>query len=203
LPIKPSGNQTPLAMVETAFFSSTACLLCLIGNYLPISKSCLKPLLALPLALVYLRWGKRAGWMSVAVTGLLLLVLIGPIYSILFIIPNGLLGIQLGAFWRWRVSWGWSFSVGGALDAIGSLLRIYVTSITTSENLWGYATNRVGDILRLSSLVEPTDWAVQLMIVGLLFINGMSSLLMTHYVALFLFNRVGAPISNPPKWVKF
>lgn len=207
MPIKSTDNQPPLSLVETAFLSSTACLLCLIGNYLPISKTFLKPLLALPLALVYLRWGKRAGWMSVVVTSLLLLVLNGPIDSVLFTIPHGLIGIQLGAFWRRRIGWVWSIFVGGILDALGLFFRLWMTSIMSGVNLWAYATSRISDILseileKSASLVEPSPWAVQLVLMVFLFISGMSSLLGTHYVALFLFKRIGESISSPPAWIR-
>jgi uncharacterized protein YybS (DUF2232 family) len=51
----------------------------------------------IPIALVYLRWGSRASWMSALVSGLLLSVLMGPTRSILFVIPFGIMGVQLGA----------------------------------------------------------------------------------------------------------
>jgi uncharacterized protein YybS (DUF2232 family) len=207
LPIKSSGNQPPLALVETAFLSSTACLLFLILNYLQIGKTFLKSLLALPLALVYLRWGKRAGWMSVVVTSLLLLVLAGPVNSILFTIPHGLLGIQLGAFWRRRISWGWSIFVGGILDTLGFFLRLHLSSILIDEDLWSYTINRASDILswvleKSGILAEPSYWGIQLVIIGLVFINGLQSSLVTHYAALLLFKRIGEPISSPPAWIK-
>jgi uncharacterized protein YybS (DUF2232 family) len=202
LPIKSSGDQPPLALVETAFLSSTACLLCLIGNYLPMSKQFLKPFLALPIAFVYLRLGKRAGWMSVVVTSLLLLILAGPDNSILFTIPNGLLGIQIGAFWRRRISWGWSIFVGGILDTFGLFFRLHLTSIMTGEYLWDYATKRFSDILnwvleKSSILAEPSDWTIQLVMISVLFISGLPSLLMTHCAALLLFKRIGESIKKP------
>ena len=91
-------------MVETAFLASTASLIWLINVYFRLT-SLLRMFFPIPIALTYLRWGKRAAWMSATVSGLLLSVLMGPTRSILFIMPYGLLGILLGFLWRRRASW--------------------------------------------------------------------------------------------------
>jgi uncharacterized protein YybS (DUF2232 family) len=201
------GHQPPLALVETAFLSSAACLLCLIDTYLLIGRAFLKPLFALPLILVYLRWGKRAGWMSVVVSSLLLSVLMGPTRSILFTIPHGLLGIQLGAFWRRGIGWGWSILVGSILDCLGFFFRLGLTSLLLGEDIWTYLIARSGDILgwcleRLGILAEPSLWAVQIAAIGLIFLSSLSSLLIIHLVALLLFDRIGGPIPRPPAWLE-
>ncbi|XGB41003.1 MAG: hypothetical protein LVS60_11490 [Nodosilinea sp. LVE1205-7] len=67
----------PLVMVETAFLASTAALIWLVNTYFPPGPI-LRILFPLPVALVYLRWGARAAWMTALVTGLLLAVLMGP-----------------------------------------------------------------------------------------------------------------------------
>lgn len=193
--------------METAFLASAACLLFLISDYLPLSKGFLKPLLPLPLILVYLRWGKRAGWMSVVVSSLLLSVLMGPTRSILFTIPHGLLGIQLGAFWRRGVGWGWSILVGSILDSLGFFFRVGLTSILVGEDLWTYAIARTSDILgwfleKFGILAEPNIWVIQLASIGLLFLSSLSSLLIVHLVALLLFDRIGGPIPRPPAWLE-
>ncbi len=202
-----SGNKPPLALVETAFLSSAACLLYLIDNYLLMGRAFLKPFLALPLILIYLRWGKRAGWMSVIVSSLLLSVLMGPTRSILFTIPHGLLGIQLGAFWRRGIGWGWSIFVGSILDSLGFFFRFWLTSILVGEDLWTYTIARTSDILgwileKFGTLTEPSIWAVQLAAIGLLFLNSMVSLLIIHLAALLLFDRIGGPIPRPPAWLE-
>ncbi|XPM56637.1 MAG: DUF2232 domain-containing protein [Leptolyngbya sp. IPPAS B-1204] len=97
-------------MVETAFLASTASLLWLVSYYLSIGPW-MRILFPIPIALVYLRWGLRAAWMSAIVCGLLLSVLMGPYLSLLFFIPYGILGVQLGAMWRRRVPWLASISV--------------------------------------------------------------------------------------------
>lgn len=201
-----SATKPPIALVETAFLSSAAGLLWLIDSYF-FGGRVLKPLLALPLVLVYLRWGKRAGWMSVVVSSLLLSVLMGPSRSILFTIPHGLLGIQLGAFWRRGIGWGWSIAVGSILDCLGFFFRFWLASLLLGEDLWVYAIARASDILswgleKIGILAELNIWVVQLGAISLLLINSFLSLLIVHLVALLLFERVGGPIPRPPVWLE-
>lgn len=75
-----------LVTVETAFLASTASLIWLINYYFPLGPV-LRIFFALPIALVYLRWGQRASWMAAIVSGLLLSVLMGPTRSIVFLSP--------------------------------------------------------------------------------------------------------------------
>ena len=69
-------GKMPLSMVETAFLASTASLIWLINYYFPLGPV-LRIFFPIPIALVYLRWGHRASWMSALVSGLLLSVLMG------------------------------------------------------------------------------------------------------------------------------
>jgi uncharacterized protein YybS (DUF2232 family) len=210
-----SPSPAPLPLVETAFLSSAACLMWLINSYF-LGGQALKPFLAMPVILVYLRWGKRAGWMSVVVSSLLLSVLMGPTRSVLFAIPYGFIGIQLGAFWRRGIGWGWSILVGAALDCSGFFFRIWLASAMLGEDLWSLLTARATDILNwfletdlvswflnlCGILAEPTVASVQLVALGILFLNSLLSLLITHLMALLLFERIGGPIPRPPEWLE-
>ncbi|MHC5831106.1 MAG: DUF2232 domain-containing protein, partial [Nostoc sp.] len=53
--------DAPLRMVETAFLASTASLIWFINFYFPLGPV-LRIFFPVPIALVYLRWGKRAAW---------------------------------------------------------------------------------------------------------------------------------------------
>ncbi|MDY7024381.1 MAG: DUF2232 domain-containing protein, partial [Cyanobacteriota bacterium] len=66
-----SVPRSPLPMVETAFLASTASLIWFVNYYFPIGPV-LRVFFPLPMALLYLRWGKREAWMG-ALTSLLLL----------------------------------------------------------------------------------------------------------------------------------
>jgi uncharacterized protein YybS (DUF2232 family) len=196
----------PLALVETAFLSSAASLLWLMNTYF-LGGQALKPLLAMPLILVYLRWGKRAGWMSVVVSGLLLLVLMGPTRSILFTIPYGLIGLQLGAFWRRGLGWGASIGVGTLIDCGGFFFRFWLASILLGEDLWALILARSTDVAGwlfdvLGILAEPNIWVIQAVALGILLANSFLSILITHLLGLILFERFGGPIPRPPRWLE-
>jgi uncharacterized protein YybS (DUF2232 family) len=202
----PSPPPAPLPLVETAFLSSAASLMWLINSYFMAGVG-LKPFLAMPIVLVYLRWGKRSGWMAVAVSSLLLSVLMGPTRSVLFAIPYGLIGIQLGAFWRRGIGWGWSILAGAFIDLGGFFFRFSLFSVMLGEDLWSLITTRATDILnwfleRFGILAEPSIWSVQMAAVGLLFLNSLMTLFIAHLLGLLLFERVGGPIPRPPKWLE-
>lgn len=110
--------DAPLRMMETAFLASTASLIWFINFYFPLGPL-LRIFFPVPIALVYLRWGKRAAWMGAVTSGLLLSVLMGPIRSLLFVMPFAFMGVLLGAAWYRRVPWIVSISLGAVLGTLG------------------------------------------------------------------------------------
>lgn len=204
----------PLVMVETAFLASTASLLWLVSYYLSIGPW-MRILFPVPIALVYLRWGLRASWMSAVVSGLLLSVLMGPYLSILFCVPYAFLGVQLGAMWSRRAPWLPSIALGTLISTFGFFFRMWFFSIFLGEDLWNYLTNRITDFIRwiLNYLV---DWGivgidvlgqtnltvVQIFTVALVLISDLIYLFTVHLAAWLLLERLGNPIPAPPRWVQ-
>jgi uncharacterized protein YybS (DUF2232 family) len=193
-------------LVETAFLASTASLLWLLNYYFPVGPI-FKFFFPIPIALIYLRWGKRAGWMTAIVSGLLLSVLMGPTRSILFVMPYGFMGVQLGACWRRRASWLTSISLGALLDCLGIFFRFWLTSLLLGEDLWQYTMARIRDLsewifIQLGILAEPSLLVIQLLAIGLILLNNFVYLFVVHLVALLLFERLGNPIPKPPEWVE-
>jgi uncharacterized protein YybS (DUF2232 family) len=117
-PEKIATSKRTLEMVETAFLASTGSLIWLINYYFPLGPI-LKMFFPVPIALVYLRWNFRASWMAALVSFLLLSVLMGPTRSIIFLIPYGLMGVQLGMLWKRNANWYLSVSLGGLIGTIG------------------------------------------------------------------------------------
>lgn len=196
----------PLAMVETAFLASTASLLWLINYYFPLGPL-LKMFFPIPIALVYLRWGSRASWMSALVSGLLLSVLMGPTRSVLFVIPFGIMGVQLGAMWRRGTSWLVSISTGTLLGTIGFFFRFWLVSILLGEDLWVYVMNQITEFaewgfVKLGLLAQPSFILIQLLAIGMIIINNLVYLFVVHLVALLVLDRLGNPIPRPPNWVQ-
>jgi uncharacterized protein YybS (DUF2232 family) len=117
-----------LVLVETAFLASTGSLIWLINYYFPLGPL-LRLFFPLPIALIYLRWGNRASWMTALVSGLLLTVLMGPARSIVFVIPYGIMGVQLGALWKRNADWLLSLFMGTIIGTFGFFFRFWLFSI--------------------------------------------------------------------------
>ena len=198
-------GKPPIILVETAFLASTASLLWLLNYYFPIG-AIFRIFFPIPIALMYLRWGHRAGWMTALVSGLLLSVLMGPTRSILFVMPYGLMGVQLGACWRRRVGWLVSISLGALLDCLGVFFRFGLTSLLLGEDLWMYLMARIRDFtewlfLQLGILAEPNIIIIQIFAVGLILLSSFVYLFVVHLVAVLMFERLGNPIPKAPAWV--
>jgi uncharacterized protein YybS (DUF2232 family) len=204
----------PLAMVETAFLASTAALIWLVNTYFPPGPI-LRLLFPLPTALVYLRWGPRAAWMSALVSGLLLSVLMGPPRSLLFLIPYALLGVQLGFFWARRANWYVSIAVGSLLGTAGFFFRLWLSSVLVGEDLWVYLTSQVTQMLNwgLERLVglglldvgvlgQANLEAVQLLALVSVLASNVVYLFTVHLAAWLLLGRLGATMPDPPGWVQ-
>lgn len=207
-------TASPLALVETAFLSSTAGLLWLASYYLSIVPW-MRIFFPAPIALVYLRWGRRAAWMSALVTALLLSVLMGPYLSLLFMVPYGLLGVQLGGLWRRGASWLTSISLGSLLATLGFFFRIWLLSIFLDEDLWVYLTGRITDFVewiltRLSNLgLVDIGWVgqvslpvIQAATLVMILCSDIVYLFTVHLATWLLLERLGNPIPEPPRWVK-
>ncbi|TVR14729.1 MAG: DUF2232 domain-containing protein [Phormidium sp. GEM2.Bin31] len=200
------SQQSPLPMVETAFLASTASLIWLINYYFPLGPL-LRIFFPIPMALVYLRWGKRASWMSALVSGLLLSVLMGPTRSILFIVPYGLQGVLLGVLWKRRASWGVAIALTGLLGAFGVFFRVWLVSILLGEDLWVYFTVQMTQLLnwvfeKLGWLIQPSLTWVQVLSILAILINSLVYVFVVHLGALLLLDRLGNPIPRPPQWIQ-
>ncbi|HCQ21404.1 MAG: DUF2232 domain-containing protein [Aphanizomenon sp.] len=198
--------ESTLRMVETAFLASTASLIWFINFYFPLGPV-LRVFFPIPIALVYLRWGKRAAWMAAVTSGLLLSVLMGPVRSLLFVMPFAFMGVMLGASWYRRVHWIVSITLGTLLGTLGVFFRLWFLSVLSGEDLWVYAVNQVTGIiewifLKLELLMTPNLLLIQLGAIALILFNNFIYLFIVHLVAWLLLDRLGNPIPRPPHWVQ-
>ena len=209
-PVKPQklskASTDTVIMVETAFLASAASLVWLINFYFPVGPV-LKIFFPIPIALIYLRHGNRASWMSAIVSGLLLLVLMGPTRSIVFIMPYGLMGVLLGACWHRQVGWIFSIVLGAILGSLGMFFRFWLTSVLVGENLWVYVITQITQVadwifFKLGILAQPDFLLIQALACGLIVVNNLVYLFAVHLVALMLLDRLDNPISRPPEWVR-
>ena len=198
--------ESTLRMVETAFLASTASLIWFINFYFPLGPV-LRIFFPIPIALVYLRWGKRAAWMAAVTSGLLLSVLMGPVRSLLFVIPFALMGVLLGATWYRRVSWIVSIVLGTLLGTVGVFFRLWFLSVLSGEDLWVYVINQVTALiewffLKFELLMTANLLLIQLGAIALVVLNNLIYLFLVHLTAWLLFDRLGNPIPRPPHWVQ-
>ncbi|MGB3264990.1 MAG: DUF2232 domain-containing protein [Microcoleus sp.] len=198
--------EAPLRLVETAFLASTASLIWLVNYYFPLGPL-LRVFFPIPIALVYLRWGNRAAWMSALVSGLLLSVLMGPTRSILYVIPFGIMGVALGGLWRHKASWSASISLGALIGTVGFFFRFWLLSALVGQDLWVYITVQVTEMVewafvRLGWLSVPSLDAIGAIAAGMILVNNIVYLFVVHLVALLLLDRLGNPIPRPPRWVQ-
>jgi uncharacterized protein YybS (DUF2232 family) len=203
---KNAAAAAPLRLVETAFLASTASLIWLVNYYFPLGPL-LQVFFPVPIALVYLRWGNRASWMAALVSGLLLWVLMGPVRSILYVIPFGIMGVLLGGLWTRQASWSVSVSLGAVLGCIGLFFRVGLLSVLAGQDLWFYVTAQVTKIVewvfvKLDLLNVPSLTAIQAIATVMILLNNIIYLFVVHLVALLLLDRLGNPIPRPPHWVQ-
>ena len=191
-------GEAPLRLVETAFLASTASLIWLVNYYFPLGPL-LRVFFPIPIALVYLRWGNRAAWMTALVSGLLLSVLMGPTRSILYVIPFGIMGVALGGLWRRKASWSLSISVGALIGTVGFFFRFWLLSALVGQDLWVYVTAQVTEIVewvfvKLGWLSVPSLNTIGAIAAGMILVNNIVYLFVVHLVALLLLDRLGNPI---------
>lgn len=196
----------PLAMVETAFLASTASLIWFINFYFPLGPL-LRIFFPIPIALVYLRRGNRAAWMAAGVSGLLLSVLMGPIPSLLFVFPYGVMGVVLGVVWYRRSPWIVSIGLGTLIGTLGFFFRFWLMSIWLSRDLWMYMLVQVTEVAewifdKLGWLAQPSVLFVAAIAVCLVILSNLVYLFVVHLVAWLLLDRIGNPIPRPPRWVQ-
>ncbi|MEB3350966.1 MAG: DUF2232 domain-containing protein [Cyanobacteriota bacterium] len=190
-------------LLDTAYLAAATALLWMALYYLPIGGPLFRLALPLPLALLLLRHGGRCAIEGLAVTGLLLVALMGPIRGPLVIFPYGALALWLGWCWRRRSSWWFSLAIGAVIGAAGFLVRVAVLSVLVGENLWVVLTTaaaglveRLADLLGLGGGVDLTQ--VQLAALLLVLLQNAIMVLALHAVAYWIFPRLQAPIPEPP-----
>lgn len=204
----------PLPLVETAFLASAASLMWLINLYFPPGPL-LRILFPLPIALVYLRWNARAAWMAATVSALLLTILIGPNRSVLFLMPYGFLGVQLGCLWRRKAPWELSILTGGLLVAAGSFFRIWLLSLLAGEDFWGYLIAQITQLIDwgvrvltnwgwigLGTWGQPGMGTIAIAAIAMVIFASVVYLFTVHLAAWLVLERLGIVMPEPPGWVQ-
>jgi len=190
--------------MDTAYLAAATALLWVALYYLPVGSPLFRLALPLPLTLLQLRHGWRCASEGLAVTTLLLVALMGPIRGPLVVFPYGLLALWLGWCWRRRCSWWLSWGLGSVIGAAGFLVRVAVLSVLVGENLWVVITTAAAGVLeRLAAplglaaavQLDQVQWAAVLLV----WVQNVVIVLTLHAVAYWIFPRLQAPITEPPR----
>ena len=204
--VEPLRAAPPLKMVETAFLASAASLIYFINYYFPLGPL-LQIFFPVPIALLYLRWGRRAAWMGALVSFLLLSVLMGPTRSIVFLVPYGLMGVLLGVTWKRRSPWMVSIGLATLLGVFGVFFRLWLLLVLSGEDVWVLSITQITNLLewlflKAGLLTQPSRVLVEASAIASVFLTNTIYLFAVHLAAWFLFDRLGNPIPRPPRWVQ-
>ncbi len=204
--IEPLRAAPPLKMVETAFLASAASLIYFINYYFPLGPL-LQIFFPVPIALLYLRWGRRAAWMGALVSFLLLSVLMGPTRSIVFLVPYGLMGVLLGVTWKRRSPWMVSIGLATLLGVFGVFFRLWLLLVLSGEDVWVLSITQITNLLewlflKAGLLTQPSRVLVEASAIASVFLTNIIYLFAVHLAAWFLLDRLGNPIPRPPRWVQ-
>ncbi len=202
-PKAPVSKHQALMLMETSYLAATSALIWVALYYLPIGGAFFRLALPLPLSLLLIRRGSRAGIEGVFLSLLLLTTLMGPVRGPLALFPYGFLSIWLGWSWMKGFSWWLSWGLGVFIGTMGFLARVLILSILVGENLWVVIT-RAGSIFleRIFGLfnlpIAPEISHVQLMAVALVIFQEMIYVLALHVLAFWIFPRLKAYLPEPP-----
>ena len=196
-------RRQALRMMESSYLSAAFALIWIALYYLPIGGAVFRLALPLPLALLYVRRGPRAGFEGLILSILLLVTLMGPVRGPLVLFPYGFLAFWLGFCWYRKLSWWISWGVGVVIGSTGFLVRVFVLSVLLGENLWVVITRAAAGLLeRFFELFHfpfsPELTQVQLMAMALVVIQEIIYVLVLHALAFWIFPRLKAPIPEPP-----
>ncbi|WP_413442340.1 DUF2232 domain-containing protein [Synechococcus sp. MIT S1220] len=200
----PLSRQQALRLVEGAYLAATTGLIWLALYYLPVGGALFRLALPLPLTLLQLRRGGRAGAEGLLLAVLLLTALMGPVRGPLLLFPYGLLSLWLGWSWCRGLSWWLSWAVGIVLGTGGFLVRLLVLSLLVGENLWVLITRAGAGLLdRLVAVLQlpfsPDLLEIQVMALLLVVLQEVIYVLSLHALAYWIFPRLGSSIPSPPR----
>ncbi|KAL9666311.1 hypothetical protein QQ045_000639 [Rhodiola kirilowii] len=130
-----------LRLVECAMLAAVSGLTYFLSNSLAIENyfGCF---FALPIVVTSMRWGVAAGRKTMVATGMLLLVLAGPVKALTYLLMHGFVGFTMGSLWRLGTNWTLSIFITTLVRAIGACGYVLVTSFLIRENIFALVNAR-------------------------------------------------------------
>ncbi len=199
----PLTRLEALRMMEGSYLAAVTSLIWVALYYLPVGGALFRLALPLPLALLFIRRGKRAGIEGVFISVLLLIALMGPVRGPLLLFPYGLLSIWLGWCWYREKSWWISWGIGSLLGTSGFLVRVLILSLLVGENLWVIITRAASGFLErilgiFNVQTSPDLLQVQFMAILLVLLQELIYVFVLHAFAFWIFPRLHAKMPEPP-----
>ena len=196
-------RRQALKIVETSYLAAASSLIWIALYYLPIGGALFRLALPLPLALLNIRRGVKAGLEGISLSVLLLVVLMGPVRGPLILFPYGFLACWLGWCWSRKFSWWLSWFVGVLIGTCGFLIRVLILSILVGENLWVIITRAGASLLErvidfFGIPLMPDMAQVQLVAILLIVVQELVFVLSLHALAYWIFPRLKASMPEPP-----
>ncbi|CAM6076443.1 unnamed protein product [Sphagnum tenellum] len=194
-------------LVECAMLAATAGLAFFLSTLLRLEAylGCFFPL---PVVISSMRWGAAAGRKTMVATALLLLILSGPLKAASYLLMHGLVGLSMGAFWRWELNWGLSIVGCTVVRSMGALGFVLLTSWLLRENILALITINAHAsvsymLAALGINVVPTMPMIYLVFASLLFINCGSFVFLLHVLYAIFLRRLGMKTSTSvPSWIE-
>ncbi|KAI5084526.1 hypothetical protein GOP47_0000695 [Adiantum capillus-veneris] len=194
-------------LVETAMLAAAAGLAYFLSNTFRVENyfGCFFPL---PLVISSLRWGVSAGRKTMVATGMLLLVLSGPLKAATYLLMHGFLGLTMGALWRSKMSWGTSLIICTLVRSTGAMGFVFLTSWLIRENLLVLITiNAHASISLLLATMGinfvPSMGSIYFIFGTLVLLNCGSFVLILHLLYAIFLKRL--ELNSPlvfPAWLK-
>lgn len=164
-----SMNTTDIRpLVEGALLAAIAVVLIMLGMYVPVLGAVVVFLWPVPVVVIYLRRGIRIALMTVAVAGLALATLFGPLQALLTVVSFGTLGLAFGYGIR-RNMGGPATLLLGTVSVLASLmLSVVLSSAILNINIFEtfiegmeQSTKMAGDLYSRMGLGEEATRALE------------------------------------------
>lgn len=129
-----SGRLATRSLTEGALLATVAVILALAGVYFPLLGTLALLAWPTPVMLAQMRQGMRLSLLTMAVTGVLLASLVGPVPALALVVPLGPLGITMGEAFRRNLAPWPTLGVATAAALASQLVGFGVTLLLMGQN---------------------------------------------------------------------
>lgn len=201
-------NSTTRQLVESALLTAITVILILIGYYIPIFYFIGLFIYPLPLALIYIRSGRKYSIMSLVVSAVIIGITINPVSAVSITGLSGLLGIALGYSIKSKKSLSITIGIMAAVTFISTVTLIKLSTIIIGQDV---LTQTINELTRSMDLVRdfyinmgmpkdqvemalkafPTPEVIKILIPAMMVMHGIITAFITYLMAQKIFGKFG------------